>query len=465
MISLDKINKIYFVGIGGIMMSALARYFLACGKEVSGSDREKSEITESLVKGGAKVSYRQAAGNISDDFDLVVYTRAMDESHPELVRARELGLGVYAVFEVLGSLAKDYLTIAIAGMHGKSSSVAMAGLVMQEAGLDPTIFVGTKVKEWQGNFRLGKGEYLLSEACEYKDSFLEYHPQIGVITNIEAEHLDYFGDLAGVMKSFKRFVSQIKPGGWLVVNGDNKNCREIYDGFGEKKLSFGLDEGVDFRAHHISYKDGVEFEIEAKNQGYNGQKFSLKVGGEFNVYNALGVIASASILGIEVGVVKKTLEKFEGVWRRFEFRGQKNGIAYYDDYAHHPTEIRATLEAALRKFGGRKWWLVYQPHLYSRTNDFMQGFAEALNLAPNLILASIYPAREENRWGVESKDVVDLINGKYQRENKAVYIGQGYEKDIASGYKGIKDYLASHVKPGEMVMTMGAGDVDKILDG
>ena len=402
MLNFSKINKIYFIGIGGIMMSAVAKYFLDLGKEVSGSDRDQSEITDKLIKQGVKVSLAQAAKNVNENFDLVVYTQAIGMDNPELLKAKELGLPIYSVFEVLGFLSKNKFTIAVSGIHGKSSSTAILGLVMEAGDLDPTVFVGTQVKEFEGNFRAGSSEYLLSEACEYKDNFLEYWPDIGVITNIEAEHLDYFGNLDGIMKSFSKFVSQIKEDGWLVVNGDNQNAVKALEGYKGKKISFGLGEGVDFRGVDIKYGEKTEFKLESSNDEYDGKKFQLNILGEFNVYNALGVMAVAAVLGIKVGVVRKVLENFEGVWRRFEFKGVKDGIEYYDDYGHHPTEIKATLEAAKKKFGDKKLWLVYQPHLYSRTNDFMDEFAESLNLAPNLILASIYPAREENKWGIES---------------------------------------------------------------
>ncbi len=467
MLNLKRIKKVYFIGIGGIMMSALAKYFLAQGKEVSGSDRTQSEITEKLLKLGARINFEQVKENISPEIDLVVYTKAVPPEHPERQTAHKLGLPAYAVYEVLGQLSKDKKTIAVAGMHGKSTTSSLMGLVAEAAGLDPTVFVGTQVKAWEGNLRIGKSQYLISEACEYKDSFLNYHPYIAVITNIEAEHLDYFKNLAGVMKSFRQFAGQIKKGGWLVINSDNQNVRQIGADFKGNLISFAVeDKQAGFRTEQVRLGEKTEFRLSCPEfRDYDGQKIVLQVPGLFNVYNALAVIASSAILGIKIEVLKKALSEFKGIWRRFELVKTKDGIAYYDDYAHHPTEIKATLQAAKQKFKNRKLWLVFQPHLYSRTRDFMEEFAEALSQAENLIVAPIYPAREENQWGVSSQQLVDLINNKYKRVRPAMFIGSNYYDDVKSGYQQIKDYLKQHVKAGDVVMTMGAGDVDMILKG
>ena len=465
MLDLNKIKKVYFIGIGGIMMSAVARYFLAQNKEVLGSDRVASEITDELINLGAQINFKQNGDNIGADIDLVVYTKAINKDQVELAKAREINLPLYAVYEVLGQLSKDKKIIAVAGMHGKSTTSSLMGLVAEAAELDPTVFVGTQVKAWEGNLRIGQSQYLISEACEYKDSFLNYYPYIAVVTNIELEHLDYFRNLAGIMKSFGQFVSQIKKDGWLVVNADNQNVQQISAKFEGNLIRFAVDNSeVEFKASQIKLGEKSEFKLNSTwRKDYDGQKIVLQIPGLFNIYNALAVIAVGAILDINIELIKKVLADFKGIWRRFELVKEKNGILYYDDYAHHPTEIKATLEAVRQKFENRKLWLVFQPHLYSRTYDFMEGFAEALNQAENLIVAPIYPARELNKWKVSSEKLVGLINRKYNRKNEAVYIGESYEQDVKNNYKQIRNYLSQRVKPGEVVMTMGAGDVDMIL--
>ncbi|PIX92647.1 UDP-N-acetylmuramate--L-alanine ligase [Candidatus Kuenenbacteria bacterium CG_4_10_14_3_um_filter_39_14] len=458
-LDLEKIKKIHLIGIGGIIMSALARYFLSLGKAVSGSDRDRSEITEKLEQLGATVYKGHAASNLGNNIDLVVYTEAISKDNQELIRARDLQLPTYSVYQVLGGLSQGKYTVAVAGMHGKSTTTSMVGLILEAAGLNPTVFVGTQLKEFDGNLRLGKSQYLVSEACEYRDNFLNYQPNIGVVTNIEAEHLDYFKNIAGVKKSFKRFISQIKNDGWLVFNGDDKHALQLAKTARGNKISFGVDNQlVDFRAASIEIGDNgdTNFTLASKKlKEYDGIRFSLKVPGNFNVYNALAAISVAAILAVKVQVVQDVLSKFNGVWRRFEFKGEREGIQYFDDYAHHPTEIRATLKAAKQKFGNRTFWLVYQPHLYSRTNDFLNEFAASLNLAPDLILAPIYAAREENKWGITSKDLADLMNKKFKRPKPVIYLPSLVK---------IRNYLKKHVQLGEVVMTMGAGDVYKIIN-
>ena len=481
LLDLEKMKKVHLIGVGGIMMSALAKYFLSLGKEVSGSDRDRSEITEKLEKLGAVVYKGHATGNLGNNIDLVVYTEAISNDNLELIRARDLQLPTYSVYQVLGDLSQGKYAVAVAGMHGKSTTTSMIGLILEAAGLDPTVFVGTQLKEFDGNLRLGhasssaarragppasamlkalragKPDYFVLEACEYRDNFLNYQPDIGVVTNIEAEHLDYFKNIAGVKKSFKKFISQIKDDGWLVFNGDDKNALQLAKAARGSKVSFGVDnQQLDFRAESIEIGDNgdTNFTLICKKlKEYDGIRFSLKVPGNFNVYNALAAISVATILEVKVQVVQDALAKFSGVWRRFEFKGEYEGIQYFDDYAHHPTEIRATLKAAKQKFGNRIFWLVYQPHLYSRTNDFLNEFAASLNLAPDLILAPIYAAREENKWGITSKDLADLMNKRFKRPRPVIYLPSLLK---------IKNYLKKNVQLGEVVMTMGAGDVYKI---
>ncbi len=465
MLNLTKVNDIYFIGIGGIMMSALAKYFAAQGKAVAGSDRDKTEITQQLSN-RLKVFYGHSAKHITKDYDLVIYTTAIDKNNEELSKAYKLGIPVLTVFEVLGMLSQNKKSIAISGMHGKSTTTAMIGRIFERAKLDPTVFIGSQVKEWQGNLRIGKSEYFISEACEYKDNFLNFYPWMGVVTNIEAEHLDYFKNLNGVLRSFKQFSTQIQQGGYLVFNADSRHAEKVANSYQGRKLSFGLEKQADFMAVDIQQSDKIYFTLKTARawRAYDNQQIELQIAGKFNVYNALSAIASAALAGINVEAIQRALSSFESIWRRFEQRGIKSGLVFYDDYAHHPTEIKATLELAQQKFKGRNWWLVYQPHLYSRTYDFLDDFVTVLNKAPNLILAPIYPAREENKWDISSRDIVEKINVNYQRENKALFIGSHYESDKKDNYKKIRDYLKQNTNKGDVVITMGAGDVDLLID-
>lgn len=462
--SLDKIKKVHLVGVGGIMMSAMARYFLAQNVSVSGSDREESQIVKDLRKEGVKFLAGHKVSNVKKDVDLVIYTRALSKYNPELEAAKKLNLKTATVYKVLGELSKDKSTIAVAGIHGKSTTTTMIGLISEAAGFKPSVFVGTQVKEWKSNFRFGKSNLLISEACEYKDNFLALKPKIGVITNIEAEHLDYFKNLDRLIKSFQKFAAGIKRDGYLIVNGDNQYSLNIKGG-AARRICFGQGKENDFRAEKIKLGPaGSSFVVNCPSfMRYNNCEFRLNIPGLFNIYNALAAISTAAVMGVEQEITERCLENFGGIWRRFEFVGIKNKIEYYNDYAHHPTEIKATLEAAKLKFGDKNWWLVYQPHLYSRTADFLESFARELSAAPNLILASIYPAREENKRGIESSDLAELINKHYPRRRPAIYLGEGYKKDVKNNYKLIRQYLKDKVKPGEIVMIMGAGDVDKIL--
>jgi UDP-N-acetylmuramate--alanine ligase len=455
MLDLQKIKNIYFIGIGGIMMSAVAKYFLSQGKKVSGSDRTTSDILEELKKMKVKINIGHNEQYIINP-DLVIYTEAIGEDNPELNKVKTMGVPCLSVYQVLGELSQNKETIAISGMHGKSTTTSMIGLILEKAGLRPTVFVGTKVKEWQSNFRAGDSKYLVSEACEYRDNFLNYHPNILVINNIEAEHLDYFGNFKGVKKSFSKIISQIKDKGCLVYNGDDGNLKKMAEQYGGNKISFGIKNEADFRVVEIKIdnKEGLtSFKVVSKYSVFNDKIFTLKIPGEFNVYNALAAIAVAAFLKIKLRVLENVFNEFFGVWRRFEFKGEKSGVLYYDDYAHHPTEIKATLKAFRERFARRRRWLVFQPHLYSRTVDFLDDFVKVLNLAENLIIAPIYAAREKNKWGVTGKSMVEYINQNGKRKNPALYIGELEE---------IEEYLRKNLQPGDVLMTMGAGDVFQI---
>jgi len=475
-INLDKINKIHFIGIGGIMMSSVAQYFLGQGRQVSGSDRDDDDMLDYLRFKGVQVSVGHNSDNIESDVDLVVYTVAIGQDNPEFLKAKKLGKPLLSVYQILGQLCEHKFVVAVSGMHGKSTTSSILGLIMEQAGFDPTVFLGTKIKEWKNNFRYGESNYLLSEACEYRDNFLQFFPDILVITNIEAEHLDYFHNLVRIRKSFMQLIDQVRPGGYIVANWDDENVRtavlsrqEFFHKRGVSLVKFGASKDeLDFKAIDINMNsDFSEFKIlTGRNDNIasvatrrvvkkiEAINFKLKIPGRFNIYNTMAAITAAIVLGVEPKEIKDAIDGFEGVWRRFEFKGEVRGVRIYDDYAHHPTEIEATLKAVLNKFGIYRIWLVFQPHLYSRTNDFRDSFRDSLNLAPNLIIAPIYAARETNKWDISGQDLVDDINS-INKNSKAVYY---------DNFDDIVDFLNNNIKAGDIVMTMGAGDVYKIGD-
>jgi len=424
---LNHIKKVYFIGIGGIGMSAVARMlalrsFSEVGMvQVLGSDRASSLVTEELEKLGIKIFYEQEAKNITDDIDLVVYTIAVTEDNPELKRARELGIECKTYPEMLGLISENKYTIAIAGTHGKTTTTAMIAEIMIEAGLDPTVIVGSLLKSGT-NFIAGKSEparlngrsvgYFVVEACEYRRSFLNLHPTLAVVTNIDADHLDYYKDLADIQNAFDQFLAQSK--------------NKITD--------------------YQKYLDKVP---------------ELLVPGEHNRLDAAAALAVADFLKIDLDVASEALKKFTGTWRRFEFKGEtKNGALVYDDYAHHPTEIKAAIQGA-REFmmsnppaGGLVGKLVvaFQPHLYSRTKLLKNDFAEALSLSDEIVLAPIYAAREPNDPEISSEVLADLIKTK----NSKVLSFPNNDQ--------VADYLLKNNQAGDSIIIMGAGDLSQITN-
>ncbi len=428
---ISKKNQAHFIGIGGIGVSALAQYYLATGHKVSGSDLASSEITEFLKKKGAEIYIGQKAGNIKKGIDKVIYSPAIKEDNPELKQARKLKIKCLTYPESLGELTKNHFTIAIAGAHGKSTTTSMISVILVKAGLDPTVIVGTKLKEFgNSNFRMGKSNYLVVEACEYEESFLNYYPNIIIITNIEEEHLDYFKNLNNILKAFRKFVSRLKKGGLLVVNKEDKNIFQILNSKQTSNIIY----------YSINQKEAEKI------------KKILKIPGEHNVSNALAAMETARALKIPDKVSFKALSDYKGCWRRFEIV-QRDIIS---DYAHHPTEIRATLKAVREKFPRKKIWCVFQPHQYQRTHflfkDFVDVFRQGLRekWIDRLIIVDIYDVA-----GREEKSIKKRVSSK----------SLAGEIDNAVHVPAIKDaenYLKKNSKSSEVILIMGAGDIDKL---
>ena len=422
-VDLSKIKKAHFTGIGGVGVSAIARMMLAEGKIVSGSDTSDSAIIDELRKLGAKIFLGHSADNVASDVDLIVYTPAVTADNAELKKADELGIPTLSYPEMLGLISKDKYTIAVSGAHGKTTTTAMIAKIIIDAGLDPTVIVGSLLKDQGSNFVAGKSEYFVVEACEYKKSFLNLNPKIIVITNVDNDHLDYYGNLENIKKAFGEFASKLTKDGYLVCDPNDKNLKEI--------VKNAKCEIIDYAKIN--------------------NNFNLKIPGEHNIKNAQAAMAVAKILGVDSKKAENSLESFEGTWRRFEYKGEtKNGVLVYDDYGHHPTEIKATLKGAREFFGGKKIWCVFQPHLYSRTKLLLNDFGKSFGDADEIILADIYAAREPKDEGINSKMLAEEIT---KNGGKARYM-KSFEK--------ITGFLAENAKKGDVIITMGAGDVFKI---
>ena len=444
---------VHFIGIGGISMSGLAEILLKEGFPVSGSDSHASALTEHLERAGARICIGQAASNIPEDCKLVVYTAAIHPDNPEYREAKRRGVPMLSRAELLGQLMRNYQTsIAVAGTHGKTTTTSMIASILLEEDADPTISVGGILPSIGGNIRVGGSEMFLTEACEYTNSFLHFFPTIGIILNIEEDHMDFFKDLNDIRRSFRRFAELLPVEGLLIINSDIPDYEEITEGLSCRVVTFGSSPDADYRAENTAYDTfgHPSFDLIRKTaKDGRRPRFSLKVPGEHNVCNALASIALADALRIPEAAVEKGLLSFTGTDRRFQYKGEVNGVTIIDDYAHHPTEIRATLHAAAH-YPHRELWCVFQPHTYSRTKAFLKEFAEALSLADHVVLADIYAARETDTLGISSRDL--------ERELAALGADVYYFPTFAE----IEKFLSEKCMHGDMCITMGAGDVINI---
>ena len=442
---------IHFIGIGGISMSGIAELMLSKGCSVSGSDAHPSKITERLEELGAKIGYPQKAENIPDDTELVVMTAAIHEDNPELMDAGRRGLKIETRADYLGNIMKAYDTpISVAGTHGKTTTTAMISEILMSAGADPTVSIGGVLKDIGGNFRIGADRYFVMEACEYTNSYHSFYPRIGVILNVEADHLDFFKDIDDIRRSFNRFARNIPDDGILVINSDIEGYDEVVKDLKCRIVTFGTDEKADWHPADISYDDFGRPAFEAEHDGKR-KSYRLGVYGSHNVINSLAAIAVAGELGIGYEAVKKGLADFTGTDRRFEIKGELNGFTIIDDYAHHPTEIRATLETA-KKYPHRDLWVIFQSHTYTRTKALMDDFAEALSHADHVICAEIYAARETDTLGISGATLAEEIRKK------------GTDCYYFPTFEEIKKFVRETLIDNDLLITMGAGDVVKIGD-
>lgn len=441
---------VHFIGVGGISMSGLASILLKQGFKVSGSDAKESELTSLLEKEGAILYYGQRAANLDDTPDLVVYTAAIHADNPEYAAAVSKQIPMLSRAEFLGQLMKNYHTpIAISGTHGKTTTTSMTSHILLAADMDPTISVGGILDAIGGNIRAGGHETFLTEACEYTNSFLHFFPKISVILNIDADHLDFFKDLEDIRHSFRKFAELLPEDGVLIVNHAIDRLSELTDGLRCRVVTYGMDAACDYAVQNITFDELAHPSFDCFKNGELLGHFSLQVPGMHNVENAAASIALADQLGIPMETAKTGLFDFGGTKRRFEKKGTLAGVTIIDDYAHHPTEIKATLCAAAN-YPHKKLWCVFQPHTYTRTKALMDDFAEALTLADHVVLADIYAARETDTLGVSSAMLAERI---LARGGSATYL---------DSFDKIENFLLQNCEPDDLILTMGAGDIVKI---
>ena len=443
---LHKPRHIHFIGIDGISMSALATIMLQRGWQVSGSDLKQSPLTQRLMQGGAKVYLGHATHHVQGA-DIVVFTAAIRPNNPELTEARRLGAMVLSRAEFLGTLMGEAkYGIAISGSHGKTTTTALVGLLCEHAGLDPTVMVGGELDALGGNVKVGRGEYFIAEACEYVETFLALRPMLGVILNIDADHLDYFGDLNHVKAAFLRFAKLIPHAGLLVACRDDVNVREILKTAECPTVTYGLMQGGDWWATNIELRPSGESLFDVYFRERTLGRVTLNIAGRHNILNALAGLAVGHHLGIPFATMATTLSTFTGTHRRFEMKGKFHGATIIDDYAHHPTEIRATL-AATRALNHSRVIVAFQPHTYTRTKALLCEFAESFDDADEVIITDIYASREQNTQDISSQHLVDKMKAKGTRVQ---YIGD---------LEAAASFLATYLAPGDLLITMGAGDI------
>lgn len=441
---------VHFIGIGGISMSGLAEILLEEGFHISGSDAKESALTDALEKKGARIYYGQRASNISDSTDVVVYTAAIHPDNPEFARAKELGIPMLTRAELLGQIMRNYDTpIAVAGTHGKTTTTSMLSHILLKGGCDPTISVGGILPAIGGNIRVGQSETFLTEACEYTNSFLSFFPKISIILNMDADHLDFFKDIDDIRRSFRRFAELLPADGTLIINADTPEYQSITEGLSCQVITYGLENNADYTASDITYDEFGHASFNVRYKGSDLGRCSLKVPGSHNVSNALSAVAAGRLLNLSWEVIAEGLLSFTGTDRRFQYKGTVGGVTIIDDYAHHPTEIEATLKAAAN-YPHRKVWCVFQPHTYTRTKALLPEFAQALTLADHVVLADIYAARETDTLGISSEDLADRI-----RE-------LGTPCEYFPTFDEIENFLLKNCTQGDLLITMGAGDVVNI---
>lgn len=440
---LDSVKRLHFVGIGGSGMCPMAEILLHHGYSITGSDRNESDTLDRVKGWGIPVFTDHAAENIGDA-QCVVYTAACKADNPELVAARERGVPTLERSVMLGMLTEKFACpVAVSGTHGKTTTTAMLTQIMIEAGKDPSALIGGKLPLIGSNSRVGKSDYLICEACEYVDSFLQMYPAVSVILNIDADHLDYFKTVDNIVKSFHQFATQTSR--ILVINGDDPRVRKCVEGVtGREIVTFGRADTNDFYPAQLNEEDTACEDFTLMHKGTALGRINMSVPGEHNMMNAVAAAAAAASLGVEAAQICAALGHFSGVHRRFEVLGKFRGVTVADDFAHHPTELKASLTSAMH-MGYNAVWAIFQPHTYSRTYTLLDEFAEVLQIPDHLILTEILAVREVNTYKIHTSDLAAKVPGSRWFDS--------FEK--------IADYVIGQARDGDLILTLGGGDVYK----
>lgn len=444
----DKNKKVHFIGIGGVSMSGLAAVLLTKGYKVSGSDSKESDVLNKLRKSGAEIYIGHKSENLKN-VDLIVYTAAIPSSNPEIIEAKNKNIELMDRAEFLGYIMKGHkYNVAVAGTHGKTTTTSMLSNITLSANLDPTILVGGNVDALHGNFKIGESEYFVTEACEYKESFLKFFPYIGIILNIDADHLDYYKDINHIKDTFKKFSDLIPKDGYLIGCAEDPKVQEVLNYAKCNTISYGITKG-DVTASNISFnnKGCASFTVYKNNEPLFD--VSLNTTGNHNILNALASICTSIVLNIPKEAIIKGLKDCNGAHKRFEYKGEFNGATIIDDYAHHPVEIKATLNTA-KLIKHNKTYCVFQPHTYTRTKTLFDEFINCFDSSDELILMDIYAAREKDTGLVSSDELGDAIRKT------------GMNCINVHSHEEAVDYLSSKVSPGDLILTVGAGDVVKV---
>ena len=441
---------VHFIGIGGISMSGLAEILLEKGFTISGSDSKESDLTDILTSKGATIFYGQKAENIIPGIQLVVYTAAIHEDNPEFAEAKARQLPMLSRAQLLGQIMDNYeKSIAVAGTHGKTTTTSMISEILMAAKADPTISVGGILPSIGGNLRVGASSVFVSEACEYTNSFLNFRPKYSIILNVEAEHLDFFKDLDDIRHSFRKFAGNTLADGATIINGEISNYEELTHNLPQEIITYGFDSSFDFYATDVTYNEKACPAFTVMHHDKKIADIQLSVPGRHNASNALAAVALAVTMGLDTDAIVRGLDAFGGANRRFQYKGIVDGVTVIDDYAHHPTEIRATLSAA-ENYPHQRLVLVFQPHTYSRTKAFLDDFADVLSMADVVVLADIFAAREQNTYGVSSKDILSRLKAK------------GTEAYYFPSFEEIEKFLLKNCVNGDLLITMGAGNIVEI---
>ena len=441
----DKHMKIHFIGIGGISMSGLAAVLLNNGYKVSGSDFKESKITDSLKAKGAEIYIGHNSNNLAC-VDLVVYTAAIPSDNPEIIEAKKQNLVLMDRAEFLGLIMKGHkYNVAVSGTHGKTTCTSMLSHIVLEGNLDPTILVGGELDLIGGNYRIGKSDYFITEACEYKESFLKFYPYVGIILNIDADHLDYYRDINHINETFEKFAKLVPDDGYLIGYGGDFRVRKILNEAKCNTVSYGFDD-EDLTAKNITFNNRGCATFTVCEKQAELFKLTLSNPGKHNILNALASISVGLIFNISNENIISGLSKCTGAHKRFEYKGELNGVTVIDDYAHHPTEIKATLSTA-SKLPHKKTYCVFQPHTYTRTKTLFDEFTNAFDGVDELILMDIYAAREKDTGLVSSDELGNAIRKK------------GVNCINLHSHDEVANYLKNNTQSGDVILTVGAGDV------